>query len=105
MIGRLAWVVVAAALAIGYATAHTTANGALIGIVAIVFLVLVMAAVVVYVVKTKPELSILDGGHVLHYKQLTLGTKDFVASRELPPIPDPRLSEYEPENTNGDKPA
>lgn len=91
VVGRLAWVVVAAALAIAYAAAHTTPTGALIGILAILLVVLVMAGVVLYVVKTKPELSILDGGYVISYKQLTIGTKDFVPSGELPPVPDPGL--------------
>lgn len=56
VVGRLAWVVIAAALAIAYATAHTTPLGALIGILSIVFIVVIMAIVVLYVVKTKPEL-------------------------------------------------
>ena len=93
VVGRLAWVAIAAALAIGYATGHTTQLGALIGIVAIVFVVAVMAGVVLYVVKTKPELSILDGGHVINYKQLTIGAKDFIPIGELPPVPDPGLPE------------
>jgi hypothetical protein len=93
VVGRLAWVAVAAVAGIAYAAAHTTPSGALIAILAILVVVLVMTGVVVYVVKTKPELSILDGGHVLHYKQLNVGTKYLVPSGELPPVPDPSISD------------
>ena len=102
VVGRLTWVVIAAALAIAYATGHTTQLGALVGILAIVFVVLIMAGVVIYVVKTRPELSVLEGGHVINYKQLTIGTKDFVPVGELPPVPDPGLPELPPdERKNG----
>ena len=91
--GRMALVAAVAALGIAYATGHTTQQGALIGIIAICFVVLVMAAVVLCVVLKKPELAILEGGHVLNYKQLMLGAKDFVPSGELLPVPDPGLAE------------
>ena len=57
------------------------------GIVAIVFVVAVMAGVVLYVVNTEPELSILDGGHVINSNSFTIGAKDFVPTGELPPCP------------------
>jgi hypothetical protein len=62
-----------------------------------------MAGVVLYVVNTKPELSILDGGHVINYKQLTIGAKDFVPTGELPPVPDPGLPDLP--NDEGDNGA
>lgn len=102
VVGRLALVMAASVIGIAYATGHTTQLGALIGIIAIVFLVLVMAGVVLYVVKTKPELSILDGGHVINYKQLTIGAKDFVPIGELPPVPDPGLPKFA-ETNEGDE--
>jgi hypothetical protein len=89
----MALVAAVATLGIAYATGHTTQQGALIGVIAICFVVLVMAAVVLCVIIKKPELATLEGSHVLNYKQLMLGAKDFLPSGELLPVPDPGLPE------------
>jgi hypothetical protein len=90
-VGKLAVIAVAAVLAISFATTRTTPAGALIGILAIVFLVLCTIAATLYVVATKPELAVLEGMQVVRYKQLTLGAKGYSPETESLPIPDPKV--------------
>jgi hypothetical protein len=96
--GRLTAVIIAAVAGIAFVSRNTTPTGALIAILAIVFVVVIMAVVVLFVVNKNPELATLEGIHVIHYKQMVVGAKDFVPPREFPPVPDPGLPKLPPTN-------
>jgi len=57
-----------------------------------------MLLAILYIVQKQPELAVLEGMELVRYKQVTLGTKDFVPEGELPPVPDPKLPEIEGES-------
>ena len=103
VVGRIALLAVAGVLAIGYATAHASPIGALIGIVAIVFIILCVVGFALYVVKTRPELAILEGTQVLRYRQLTIRAKDYSPESPMPPVPDPGLPKLPPDEDGGEK--
>jgi hypothetical protein len=103
VVGRLTLLAVAGVVAIGYATAHTSPIGALIGIVAIVFIILCVVGLALYVVKTRPELAILEGTQVLRYRQLTIGAKGYSPDASLPPVPDPGLPKLPPDEGGVEK--
>ena len=58
---------------------------------------------ILYIVKTRPEVAVMEGMELVQYKQITLSAKGYSPPDSvLPPIPDP-LKLPEPEGESGKK--
>ena len=86
----MAVVFVVGIAAIGFGLLRLGQTGALVGIILIFLLCAIAAGLIAFIVVRQPELAVMEGMEVIHYKQLSMGTKDYTPTGELPPVPDPK---------------
>jgi hypothetical protein len=91
-VGKIAIVAVFALSGVAVIGTRLSGDSAiLVGIGAIVLIALAVLIVMLVVILKRPEMAVLEGMEVVHYKHLTIGAKDFQPENELPPVPDPGL--------------
>ena len=82
---------VVAFIAIGGAAIKAGASGTTICVASILVIFVLMLAAIVLIILKQPELAVLEGMELVHYKRVTIGAKGFNPEKELPPVPDPKL--------------
>jgi O-antigen ligase len=90
-VGKLSWIAFVALLAIGIGISRSGPNGVLIGIAAVLVVFLCATGAILYIVKVRPEVAVMEGMELVRYKQITLAAKGHTqdSSLTLPPVPDP----------------
>jgi hypothetical protein len=91
-VGKIAVVAVACAVATGAVAFHISPTGelAVLGVIGIIFIGSILA--ILRVIDKQPELAVLEGMELVRYKQVTIGSKDYVPLLETLPVPDPKLA-------------
>jgi hypothetical protein len=90
-VGKLSGVALVALLAIALGIYRSGADGILIGIGAVLVVFVSTAGAILYIVKVRPEVAVMEGMELVQYKQVTLAAKGHIPdiSDRLPPVPDP----------------